>query len=367
MKLGKVSFFKRVFLAISDFRLYPYSRKEKITTAVGYFLKLIVLMSIIIAAFFTSSVFEELPMVISICDRMLPEFNVVNGVFDSAENTTREINDDWYLIVNDEVSYKELDKIAFEENQNHDFYVFVLSDATTIGIRTEEGLGELGGFIYESNMSFTKTQMLTFMEDFYESSSGKITVWIVSSIVAAIVLLIVRLWTLVMYIISTFIINVMFGVHLKWQDYCKVAIYVSTLPILLETLAIITVGSVSESINFIIVAISCVYIFYALRALKLDSFIIDGTGKTAEEKLKSALAHAQKELEKQLAELEKEESKEKKKVPENKLTKEEEDELNKELYEKEEKLLQAQKEYEEAMERVIKKMDGEDVEGDKKE
>ena len=358
MKFGKVSFFKRLYLAIADFRLYPYSRKEKLTTAVGYFLKLIILMSIIIAAFFTTNVFEELPMVISISDRMLPDFNVVNGVFDAKENTTREINDDWYLIVNDEISYKELNTITFEENQKHDFYVFVLADATTIGMLTEDGIAELGGFIYEPNMSFTKTQMLTFLEDFYESSAGKITVWVVSSMVAVIVLLIVRLWTLVMYIMSIFIINIMFGVHLKWQDYCKVAIYVSTLPILLETLAIVTVGGSSESINFVIVAISCVYIFYALRALKLDSFIIDGTGKTAEEKLKNALAHAQKELEKQLAELEKEEAKEKKN--ERKLSKEEEDELNKELYEKEEKLLQAQKEYEEAMERVIKKMDEEE-------
>lgn len=311
MKIEKVSFFKRLYLAIADFRLYPFAKSEKLTVAIGYFLKLIILMSIIIGACFTTNVFEELPAAISIADRTLPEFTLNNGVLDSAENITRKINDDWHLIVNDEVNYKELNTLTFDEDEEFDFYAIVLSDATTIAFRTADGIVELGGILYESNMNFTKAEMIATLGQFYESPSSKLVFWGITSLGVIVILLIARLWTLIMYIMSIFIINIMFGVRLKWQDYFKISIYVSTLPVILETLAIITVGNISESINFIIVLISCVYIFYALRALKLDSFINYGTGKNAEEKIKNALVHAQKELERQLAELEKEELKNK--------------------------------------------------------
>jgi len=323
MKLRKISFFKRLYLAITDFRMYPFVRNERLTTAIGYFFKLVILMSLVIGAFFAINLFKELPTVISLSDRMLPEFIITNGILDANENLSREINKDWYLVVNDEVSYQELDTITFEETEEHDFYVVVLTDATTIGMRTTEGVYELGGIIYESNMNFTKSEMLIALEQFHESSISKLALWGVASLGIFIVLLIVRLWTLVMYIMSIFIINIIFGVRLKWQDYCKVAIYISTLPTILETIAIVVVGGISESINFITVLISCVYIFYALRALRLDSFILTGTGKTAEEKIKNALARAQEELEKQLEELEKQDVEEKKK--ENKLSKKEEE------------------------------------------
>ena len=192
MKIEKVSFFKRLYLAIADFRLYPFTKTEKLTVAIGYFFKLIILMSIIIGARFTTNVFEELPSVISIADRILPEFTLNNGVLDSVENITRKINDDWYLIVNDEVNYKELNTLTFDENEEYDFYAIVLSDATTIAFRTDDGIIEVGGILYESNMNFSKSEMIVTLGQFYESSSSKLVFWAIASLGVIMILLVAK-------------------------------------------------------------------------------------------------------------------------------------------------------------------------------
>ena len=139
-----------------------------------------------------------------------------------------------------------------------------------------------------------------------------------------------------MYILSIYIINIIFRLRLKWQNYIKIAIYVSTLPFLLEMIALIVVGSISESVNFISMLVSCVYIFYALRALKLDSVIVATTGNTTEERIRNALEHAQQELERQLEEIEKEEKEKAERKKEEKEQKEAEEKAEKEQKEEEE-------------------------------
>ena len=310
MNLGKISFLKRMYLAITDFRMYPYTQKEKVSTAIGYFFKLIIFVSIIIGAFATSNIYEESPMILEMFKENVPEFTISGGKLEATENLQKELNSDTYLIVNSDFNYNQMKEIIIEEETSHNYYVLVLSDATVIGTRLEEGIYELGGIQYEAGVNLTKQQIINEWEILNESTTSKLYIWIGVSIGVFIVMLIIRAWTLIMYLISAYIINFMFGLRLKFKDYVKVVIYASTLPLILETVALIMVGTISETVNFISVLVSSVYIFYALRAIKLDSLILGGSGKTAEEKIKNALAHAQEELEKQLKELEDKEQKE---------------------------------------------------------
>lgn len=307
MKLGKVNFFKRVYLAITDFRMYPFIQKEKLGTAIGYFFKLILVLTLVMGAFFTNYLYKEIPDFISVCQKNMPDFSIVNGILETNENVEQEWNEDCFLVVRDDISYANLKTLTFQEEKEHAYYWIVLSDATTIGIRTEEGILELGVIPYEEDMNFTKAQLIDIIQNWQDFLLGRIAIWGAISFSLFLAFILVRIWTLIMYMISTAIINFVFGLNLKWKDYLKIAIYACTLPFILETIAIIVVGSVSQTISFITILISCVYIFYALRALKLDSFIIGGTGKSSEEKIKNALLHAQQELEKQLEELEKNE------------------------------------------------------------
>lgn len=325
-----------MYLAMTDFRMYPYVQKERLKTAIGYFLKLVLFMSVLVGAFFTSSIFKELPTLIGVCDRTLPDFTIRDGKLEVEENLEREINREWYLVVNDEVDYTNLESYTFEEEKEHSYYLFVLSDTLLVAMRSEGELYEMGGIVYEKEMNLTKTEAINTLENFYGATSSRLMVWLASSFGSFLSLLLLRLWTLVMYILSIYIINIIFRLRLKWQNYIKIAIYVSTLPFLLEMIALIVVGGISESVNFISMLVSCVYIFYALRALKLDSVIVATTGNTTEEKIRNALEHAQQELERQLEEIEKEEKEKAERKKEEKEQKEAEEKAEKEQKEEEE-------------------------------
>lgn len=348
MKLGKINFFKRIYLAIADFRLYPYAQKEKLSTAVGYFIKLIMLMSVVIDAFMTSNFLKESPMLLNMYIENMPEFSVENGILQTEESTEKELNSNTYLILNNDYTSNQLNKITFSEANEHEYYILLLSDTAVLGFKFEDGIHELARIDYE-NMSFNKQYIANVWESFNNSFVSKLIIWLGISLGIFITFSIIRLWTLIMYLISSYMINFMFGLKMKITDYLKMVIYVSTLPIILEVIALLFVGNISESVNFISVLVSCVYIFYALRAIKLDSLILGGSGKTAEEKIKNALEHAQKELEKQLEELEAKEESEKDKENEKK----EIENLNNELKEKEENLIKAQKEYENVLKKVV--------------
>ena len=347
MKLGKINFFKRIYLAITDFRMYPYALKEKLSTAIGYFFKFLILISVIIAAFATSNLFKELPNLLDIFERNIPEFSLINGELQAAENIQRELNEDTYIVVSSENNYNEINELKIEEDNIYDYYILVLSDATVLGLGTEEGVVELGRIQYEPTMTLSKAELVDNWKIFNESNLSKILVWISMTFGMFFALFMIKIWNIIMYMISGYIINIMFGLKLKVSDYLKVVIYASTLPSILGVIALLVVGNVSEAVNFISVLISCVYIFYALRAIKLDSLILGGSGKNAEEKIKNALAHAQKELEKQLEELEKKEEKNKDEE------KKDIEKLSQEIKEKEENLLKAQKEYDEAIKKAI--------------
>lgn len=292
--------------------MYPFIQNEKLRTAIGYFCKLLLVLTIIMGAFFTNQLYKEIPSIVALFQENMPDFSIESGILRTTENVQREWNEDCFLVVNDNKKYTELKTITFQEEKEHIYYIVVLSDATTIGIRTEEGIFELGTIMYEEDMNFTRAEFLTILQGWQDFALGRIAIWAMASLSLFLAFLFVRIWTLIMYMISVAIINLVFALKLKWKDYLKIAIYISTLPFILETIAIIVVGGVSQTINFITILISCVYIFYALRALKLDSFIIRGSGETAEEKIKNALLHAQQELEKQLEELERDEIEKKK-------------------------------------------------------
>ncbi len=347
MKLGKINFFKRMYLAIADFRMYPYAQKEKLIIAIGYFTKLLLLASIVIGAFVTSKFFNESPILLNMYNENMPNFVVKNGKLETEEIIEKELNADTYLFLNNDYSYSDLNKITISENESYNLYILMLSDASVLGYKLDDAIHEIGRIEYE-NLTFNKEQLSNEWNMLNNSAVSKLIVWGFVSVGVLAILVIVKLWTLVMYLISTYIINFMFGLKLRFTDYLKIVIYASTLPIILEVIALICVGNVSESVNFISVLVSCVYIFYALRAIKIDSLILGGSGKTAEEKIKSALEHAQKELEKQLEEIEKKEESER-----NNEEKKEIEKLNIELKEKEENLIKAQKEYEEVLNRVV--------------
>ena len=72
------------------------------------------------------------------------------------------------------------------------------------------------------------------------------------------------------YTLIVLICNILFVVKLKFGGFVKIAIYISTLPILLESLAICIGGNYSSTASFITFLIATVYAFYALRYIRIN-------------------------------------------------------------------------------------------------
>ncbi len=65
-----------------------------------------------------------------------------------------------------------------------------------------------------------------------------------------------------------------FGTKYKFKDYMKAAFYVITLPVITELIALIITGTVSDYAYITYYLLVYVYMYYAIRALKLDNIIM---------------------------------------------------------------------------------------------
>ena len=306
--MTKVNFFKRIWLAITDFRIYPYSQKEKTRTAIWFIIKLLFVCSMIIAVFFTKEVFDTLPSLIAKTNEIVPEFSIINGSLDAEKESFAEINSDTYLVFSNKYKSDDIlnlvNKIKDDENitKNYKGYVFILGDQTSFVYDLEGALYQAVKIDYSSDINTDKDTIVKEFTSIEDSFVSKLIVFSFFVFVFYIVMIINRLTTSIIYFITIFLLNTIFALKLKFKDYIRIICYVSTLPIILETIAIIATKQISGSINLICTLISFVYMFYGLRAIKIDNILTNGTGKNPLEKLENAIKEAQDEIEEQLKE-----------------------------------------------------------------
>lgn len=72
----------------------------------------------------------------------------------------------------------------------------------------------------------------------------------------------------------TSIVATIFGIRIDFKNYLKIAIYAVTLPYIIEVISVLVVGSVKDYAVITSNVLSYVYIFYAIRAVKLDAFLL---------------------------------------------------------------------------------------------
>ena len=64
------------------------------------------------------------------------------------------------------------------------------------------------------------------------------------------------------------------GVMLNFKNYTKIAIYAYTLPLIIDVIATCLVGFGKDYTYYTTLALTYVYIIYAIRAIRLDAFIM---------------------------------------------------------------------------------------------
>lgn len=272
MENKKISMFTRMYSAITDFRIYPFIQKEKLRTAIGYFLKLFLLISLVFSIYFTIGIHETMSQVSKDYNTKIPNFVLENGVFTADKALYSTGNE--MIVFDTEHKAIELEEIYRKQLIGYNSYALVGKDAIDIysngnfayAIAFEGFVGTLTKDFFYNNI-FAHVDSIIF----------NISLFIMVYISVLIVNIQFKLMSLLMAISLMYILNIVFRIIFKFSDALKISIYTLTLPMIVEVIAFIVVGKISESTAYIYQILLSLYVFYALRAIKLDKMIIEAT------------------------------------------------------------------------------------------
>ena len=266
----KLDFFARIYLAITDFRLYPFVvQREKFINALAYFLCFILLFSAILSAGVTSRAMNWLNNFTCIYNEKVDDFEVKNGELIVAQNMDFEY-EKVRIYANGDLNFGELNENVFKDSENI-VTVLALKDSISVG---NENVGFVITKDKDVNLDINKAET-------YESLRFALDSWIFKLSLAIIIFcgvfvayLITKFLNVVGITLMLLFLGYVFGTKYKFKDYMKAAFYVITLPVITELIALIITGTVSDYAYITYYLLVYVYMYYAIRALKLDNIIM---------------------------------------------------------------------------------------------
>lgn len=266
----KLDFFARIYLAITDFRLYPFVvQREKFINALAYFVCFILLFSAILSAGVTSRAINWLNNFTCIYNEKVDDFEVKNGELIVAQNMDFEY-EKVRIYANGDLNFGELNENVFKDSENI-VTVLALKDSISVG---NENVGFVITKYKDVNLDINKAET-------YESLRFALDSWIFKLSLAIIIFcgvfvayLITKFLNVVGITLMLLFLGYVFGTKYKFKDYMKAAFYVITLPVITELIALIITGTVSDYAYITYYLLVYVYMYYAIRALKLDNIIM---------------------------------------------------------------------------------------------
>lgn len=266
----KLDFFARIYLAITDFRLYSFVvQREKFINALAYFVCFILLFSAILSAGVTSRAMNWLNNFTCIYNEKVDDFEVKNGELIVAQNMDFEY-EKVRIYANGDLNFGELNENVFKDSENI-VTVLALKDSISVG---NENVGFVITKYKDVNLDINKAET-------YESLRFALDSWIFKLSLAIIIFcgvfvayLITKFLNVVGITLMLLFLGYVFGTKYKFKDYMKAAFYVITLPVITELIALIITGTVSDYAYITYYLLVYVYMYYAIRALKLDNIIM---------------------------------------------------------------------------------------------
>ena len=266
----KLDFFARIYLAMTDFRLYPFVvQREKFINALAYFVCFILLFSAILSAGVTSRAMNWLNNFTCIYNEKVGDFEVKDGELIVDQNMDFEY-EKVIIYANGDLNFGELNENVFKDSENI-VTVLALKDSISVG---NENVGFVITKYKDVNLDINKAET-------YESLRFALDSWIFKLSLAIIIFcgvfvayLITKFLNVVGITLMLLFLGYVFGTKYKFKDYMKAAFYVITLPVITELIALIITGTVSDYAYITYYLLVYVYMYYAIRALKLDNIIM---------------------------------------------------------------------------------------------
>ena len=280
-KHKKMGFFQKTILAITDFRFYPLMLKIDSTAAViGHFIVFMLILTGIMAISFYNLAFDGINSLLAEYDEKIPEFTLIDGALDVKNQEVYKIMNDFVIVLDTDYTYNEISNL--EEYKEYDIYdnrIYINSDAITyesdIEIAgKEEAQAPQQLLLNQVSSDFNKETLKQYILEVKESNSSKIIVFVSLFIATFLVYAFSKVFEVFLYAIMTSLVATISGIKLHFKNYVKIALYVITLPYILETISMVYLGTITEAAFIVSNLLAYVYILYAIRAVKLDAFIL---------------------------------------------------------------------------------------------
>lgn len=266
----KLDFFARIYLAITDFRLYPFVvQREKFINALAYFVCFILLFSAILSAGVTSRAMNWLNNFTCIYNEKVGDFEVKDGELIVDQNMDFEY-EKVRIYANGDLNFGELNENVFKDSENI-VTVLALKDSISVG---NENVGFVITKYKDVNLDINKAETYESLRFALDSWIFKLSLSIIIFCGVFVAYLITKFLNVIGITLMLLFLGYVFGTKYKFKDYMKAAFYVITLPVITELIALIITGTVSDYAYITYYLLVYVYMYYAIRALKLDNIIM---------------------------------------------------------------------------------------------
>lgn len=280
-KHKKMNFFQKTLLAISDFRFYPLMLKvDSTATVIGHFIIFMLIITSIMSISFYNFALDGIDSVLDKYDENIPQFTLTDGVLDVEKQEVYKVMNDFVIILDTNYNYDEITTLEdYEEYDVYDNRVYINSDAITyesdIEIAgKEEAQVPQQLLLSEISEDFNKETLKQYILEIKESNYSKVIIFVSLFTATFFIYAFSKIFEIILYSIMTSLVATISGIKLHFKNYVKIALYIITLPYILETISMVYLGEISEAAFIVSNLLAYVYILYAIRAVKLDAFIL---------------------------------------------------------------------------------------------
>lgn len=273
MDKKKMGFFRKIILAITDFRFYPHVLKNESTSqSFWHFVAFLMLLTLIISIKVTGLVYDKLDVFLAQYDELVPEFVIDMGILDVDYVGTKEIRNDMIAIIDTSYKFEDcLEASQYEYIEKYDNVLMINSDAIS--------LIDAYGTIYQADLSYIGG---TFTKDSFGiyinmlSTETRVKIFVVYMIFVAMFMMyaIYKFVEVIFFGILALFISALAGIRINYKAQMKIVLYAMTLPYIVEVISILYVGAIKEYTILVSGILAYVYIFYAIRAIKLDMLLM---------------------------------------------------------------------------------------------
>lgn len=273
MDKKKIGFFKKIILAVTDFRFYPHVLKNESTSqSFWHFVAFLMLLTLIISIKVTGLVYDKFGVFLEQYDELVPEFVIDMGILDVDYVGTKEIRNDMIAIIDTSYKFRDcLEASQYEDVSKYDNVLMINSDAIS--------LIDAYGTIYQADLSyiggrFTKDSFGIYIDML--SNEVRVKVFVVYMIFVAMFMMyaIYKFVEVIFFGILALFISALAGIRINYKAQMKIVLYAMTLPYIVEVISILYVGAIKEYTILVSGILAYVYIFYAIRAIKLDMLLM---------------------------------------------------------------------------------------------